>query len=1524
MGCRFPDANDPAELLDVVLTGRRAFRRLPPCRMDLLDYYSADPATPDATYSTRVAVLEGWQFDWKAFGVPEPVYLGADPAHWLALETAARALAAAGFPGGTGLALQRTGVIIGNTLTGDSSRAAALRLRWPYVRRVLADALASGDIPRDRAARVLRHAAARYLAPFPGISDHSLAGSMPASIAARICSHFGFRGGSHAVDGSSASSLLAVAAACAALATGDLDVALAGGVDLSLDPFELVGLAKTGVLASGDMRVYDENPTGFLPGEGCGVVVLMRAADARAGGLPVYAEIAGWGVSSAGQPNHAGTDPESQLLALNRAYQRAQIDPADVQLIEGHGSGTTAGDTAELTALMELRAGAGRLAALGSVKANIGHAKAAAGSAGLIKTVLAVSTGLIPPTTGFSMPHPLLQGTDAAMWLPRTAASWPDGIRIAGVSAMGTGGGNAHLVLRGQTDRGRHKRRGRSARPGETTETMLAIDPAKHPAQPSEGQVRATAYLLHAPDRKAMLPVLARIAQISPWLSDAEMRDLACQLARDAREQGPVRMAIVASRQEQLARLATDAMTMLPRLANGLLATQPGIYAADGGDGRVTLLLSGRRPGGGWPGTARPAAKRPGSNGNSHQGHGPDQRSRNERDTSERDTPEPGLNGPADIVFGALSALRRLEPLGVQGSAAVGYGLGDLAGLAWAGCLTEADAANLAGRLGEILASAIAQHSGPGERAARLRAAAAQLKLAPPHRRLISAATGREVTSVPDVTQVLCAQFDTPRGVEQALKTGAVGASLLLEAGPGRTLSEAAPEWVRVPAVSLAGDGTGKDADRAVAALFAIGALGNPGELVNGQPWRRIDIWREQIFITNPCQAEPRMHAAPAVRPPRASGPESASGTARGATPAGPNGEVPAGPPDPVLSAAASGARSTQAPATRPAPAKAPTPEGGQPVVDPPGAGIRASGRPPAPHPSASRQLASPASASRPSGNRSAGSGTAPAGPLQHDIQPAARADDTPGIIPGVAPWVRCFAEQLHPVEGEVPPTGTDGRWRVRVAIAEPFRDLVSELFDNDPAAERALAIVADPADPDACTAALLAAQDAISVGQLAVITHGPGFTGFYASLHAEHPNLGITVIRVPESAEGLRAAQRFAAVEPGRFSEIVIDSAGRRHETRMAPVETTGLGSFPLGPADVVLVSRGAGGSGLALAQVLACCGAAIAVIGPDVPDRDDESLAGLQQLRAAGARVGSEVVDLASKEDMAAAVRRIERKLGLVTALVQAAEPSAPRPLGALTEPEMRAHAAAQTSGLSQLLGAVRPERLRLIATFGSIASRYGMGRAGLLALASGSLASQAERVAETIPGCRALHIDWPAWSGPEQQAGRPAMRDRLARAGVTVIGVNEGSRLLLRMLTTPGFPASVAVHGRIGVLGRPPAARPSSGRFLQAVRAYYPGVELVCEARISPRTDPYLGDYLLDGTSVFPAAMALEALAQAASVLAGRPVRRVAGLSVDSPVVVPGRRRGPRDGDPHLRAARRGHRDCSASVRRDQFRR
>ncbi len=756
LACRYPDADDPPALLDLVATGRRAFRRIPPGRLDLADYYSPNPRTPDATYSTRAALIEGWRFEPGIFRVSDAAHRAADPAHWLALETAGRALAAAGFPSGAGLPSDRTGVIIGSPHGSDLARASALRLRWPFARRTLAEALYSAGISGGLADQVMRTASARYLASFPQISEETLAGTMPATIATMIASQFGFRGGGSTVDGGGASSLVAVASACLALATEDLDFAVTGGVDLSLDPLELVGLAKSGVLATSDMRVYDENPTGFLPGEGSGIVLLMRSADARAAQLPVYAEILGCGTASAGQPRWPAADrraqiaanADGQLLALRDAYRKSGVDPADVQFIEGSGTGIAAGDEAEITALTALRAGIRQRAALGSIAANIGNTRAAAGAAGLIKAVLAIANGVLPPATGFRTPHPMLREPGTALRLPTAPERWPEGDRLAGVSAMGPGGLNVHLVLRGH--HGRHlaaSRRGRvrpsdslagagaevgaesDAGAGSAAEVGAAAGSAaaagsgaeagarpassSRPASRPAGEMRPAAYLLHAPDRRALAAVLARIADVALWLSDGQMNDLASQLASEATTQGQARVAIVATRQEQLARLASEAMTMLPRLSDGLLAVRPGVFAADGADGRVTLLFS--------------------------------------------DAPSPGADSqlsndpPRQGLSQILAALRWLDALGVHATAAVGHGAGELAGLVWAGCTSAASAQAL------NAARATALAGPPASAPALLTGAIDELAIEfrPPRRRLISGSTGTELAGYDGITEML-------------------------------------------------------------------------------------------------------------------------------------------------------------------------------------------------------------------------------------------------------------------------------------------------------------------------------------------------------------------------------------------------------------------------------------------------------------------------------------------------------------------------------------------------------------------------------------------------------------------------------------------------------------------------------------------------------------------------------------------------------------------------------------------------
>src|SRR5208282_3131645 len=167
MACVYPDARSPGELWENVLAQRRAFRRVPPERLRLEDFFSADLHAPDATYATEAAVIEGYEFDRVAFRVVGSTYRAADLAHWLALDVAARALADAGFPEGRELPRETAGVLLGNTLTGEFSRANVLRLRWPYVRRLLEAALAKENWPTGKRESFLAELEASYKAPFP-------------------------------------------------------------------------------------------------------------------------------------------------------------------------------------------------------------------------------------------------------------------------------------------------------------------------------------------------------------------------------------------------------------------------------------------------------------------------------------------------------------------------------------------------------------------------------------------------------------------------------------------------------------------------------------------------------------------------------------------------------------------------------------------------------------------------------------------------------------------------------------------------------------------------------------------------------------------------------------------------------------------------------------------------------------------------------------------------------------------------------------------------------------------------------------------------------------------------------------------------------------------------------------------------------------------------------------------------------------------------------------------------------------
>ncbi len=453
IGCWYPGAKGARELWENILSRRREFRLLPDVRLPLSEYHDPDPTVPDKTYGRKAAVIDGFSFDWAGKRIPKGTFEGTDIAQWLALEVAQMALMDAGFERET-LPTERTGVILGNTLTGEHTRTNAMRLRWPFVRKVLQAASQMQGLGSEAQEGLAASMEVLYKSVFPAVTEDTLAGGLSNTIAGRICNFYNLHGGGYTVDGACTSSLLSVCTAADLLSNGSLDMVLAGGVDISLDTFELIGFAKTGALTPGEMAVYDRKASGFIPGEGCGFVVLKRLEDAERDGNFVYAVLKGWGISSDGKGGITAPSVEGQARALRRAYQMAGYSPRELDFIEGHGTGTKVGDQTELSAIAavmnssENGVRSARSCGLTSFKSIAGHTKAAAGIGAFIKAVIAVNRRVIPPTAGCEEPNAVFENAGKNLYPVLQGKVWDPAKAVrAGVSAMGFGGINSHVTL---------------------------------------------------------------------------------------------------------------------------------------------------------------------------------------------------------------------------------------------------------------------------------------------------------------------------------------------------------------------------------------------------------------------------------------------------------------------------------------------------------------------------------------------------------------------------------------------------------------------------------------------------------------------------------------------------------------------------------------------------------------------------------------------------------------------------------------------------------------------------------------------------------------------------------------------------------------------------------------------------------------------------------------------------------------------------------------------------------------------
>ncbi|MFF3753644.1 beta-ketoacyl synthase N-terminal-like domain-containing protein [Streptomyces sp. NPDC002018] len=452
MAAFFPGAKDLDSYWHNIVNGVDAITDVPADRWDAEFYAPDGPRRSDRVYCRRGGFVDqDTEFDVARFGIMPASVAGAEPDQLIALEVAHRSIEDAGGETVLPADRQRAGIVLGRGgyLTPGLVRLdQRVRTAGQLVRtlRELAP-----DLGEDRIERV-RAAFAGQLGPE---QPESAIGLVPNLAASRVANRLDLRGPAYTVDAACASSLVAVDHAVRELAAGRCDVMLAGGVHHCHDITLWSVFNQLGALSPSErIRPLHRDADGVLIGEGTGVVVLKRLADARRDGDRVYAVVTGTGVASDGRSASLfNPDPGGQVRAVRQAWDAAGLDPRAVDalgLLEAHGTATVAGDRAELATLTEVFGPAtGERAAIGSVKSMIGHTMPAAGIAGLIKAALAVHHGVLPPTLHCDEPNPALEATRFAPLARATA--WEDSgtgaPRRAGVNAFGFGGINAHVVL---------------------------------------------------------------------------------------------------------------------------------------------------------------------------------------------------------------------------------------------------------------------------------------------------------------------------------------------------------------------------------------------------------------------------------------------------------------------------------------------------------------------------------------------------------------------------------------------------------------------------------------------------------------------------------------------------------------------------------------------------------------------------------------------------------------------------------------------------------------------------------------------------------------------------------------------------------------------------------------------------------------------------------------------------------------------------------------------------------------------